>query len=1007
MQNQDNPFWLKVKKEYILDNFEEMVEYLRRYRYENGYISPEYSDTLGCLRSVISDLDATLRETPFYAAVPDTGAHTPETVVRMMAAAVLASFKIGLTDHNVLLTLLNYLLYVYKDDISDDVWRGLWSIACACMRGQQLYQPGFKWTDINAADDFHIPVFAHRLAHCEFRGGNGSETDYYIEHNGLMMLDHKGLLRLAPMNMARYTAGPRYGLFDIDSLLTVEVPSSDSQKAASSFDGLYDEAKLCVSAMEQVIPSPQRTLKDYAVGDELVVRITRMYGIKIVAETVDREYNRIEGKVLLSWQDDTRPLVDNVRANLKVGDLVLVTRTDIQGFSFSLGESLENFYRIFASEFANRVLYAVYDSKLPDGSTMWITDKGIRVIVHKSKEDELNDAQLDIFDAAINDFTALPLRFYVNPPDIDSPAFKVYAYPDFFEYDPEDYHNVTITGADRKFMEEYHSESDAAARDVECSTRPSEKAGYECGDAFAHLLFCTACHDGLASNDRLRYLTAAAMMCVIAGRERSLSFLMHNMAMLDRLVAFSRNEDVRLLHHDQVLDGLSDVAKSEELVAVLASYKRPFGENAVVDTPLLRSDTAGELNRVRTLVRASNDLLGIIGGNELNNIKHAIVRLLKVDDEYKPLVGDRTYYGNESSTLEFKRSIVYPPKNRSRFISNDPDPEMQKWAILKAVCGFLNSRSGGELLLGVNDLGYADGIDDDVAELARKKLIPIADADHYRLYVQNIVDYAFKEYGAPTLSTDITTLNIICRLETNDEGKTILRVRVKPYPYGVVGFADGLRIPDGYVESYVRRDGCTQRLTDNLRLEVERYKLEAPTSAEHDIIRLSKACEDHKMVILRDYRSASGQRDRTIEVYKVWKRRGIIFGYDVNARKARLYKVCRAQSVDVLDTVWNSPRCATDVDIDPFDMMLDKTNAFTVKLLLTDYARQLLLETVPTAQTEAVRDGGRFTWRYQTRVSIPDGIVRFCMGLPEHLKVVEGDAVKQRMYALAHQITDN
>lgn len=67
------------------------------------------------------------------------------------------------------------------------------------------------------------------------------------------------------------------------------------------------------------------------------------------------------------------------------------------------------------------------------------------------------------------------------------------------------------------------------------------------------------------------------------------------------------------------------------------------------------------------------------------------------------------YYGVESQTTEFKSSLVYSPKKGSR-----PAPKEQIWEITHIICGFMNAR-GGKLYIGVNDAGYENGLNDDIA----------------------------------------------------------------------------------------------------------------------------------------------------------------------------------------------------------------------------------------------------------------------------------------------------
>lgn len=67
------------------------------------------------------------------------------------------------------------------------------------------------------------------------------------------------------------------------------------------------------------------------------------------------------------------------------------------------------------------------------------------------------------------------------------------------------------------------------------------------------------------------------------------------------------------------------------------------------------------------------------------------------------------YYGDESQTVEFKSSLIYSTHGGSR-----PDVKTQLHEIVHIICGFMNAR-GGKLYIGVNDAGYENGLNDDLA----------------------------------------------------------------------------------------------------------------------------------------------------------------------------------------------------------------------------------------------------------------------------------------------------
>ena len=266
--------------------------------------------------------------------------------------------------------------------------------------------------------------------------------------------------------------------------------------------------------------------------------------------------------------------------------------------------------------------------------------------------------------------------------------------------------------------------------------------------------------------------------------------------------------------------------RREKIIETLRGYKKQqisTGLRPAFSNTITEQEDA--LEKISTLVEASNSLVGIIDNLELNNIKQAIARTLSIEDEYVSILDDRTFYGSESISLEFKTSIVYPPANRRRFASAVADPDMQKWAVLKTVCGFLNSRSGGELLLGVNDAGYAVGLENDIAKLCELKYISTPDIDHYRTYLQYLLDVSFKESDKDVAPEEITRPNIDYLPEKNAEGLTIMRIKIKPYTRNVVELAAPAdQRPKGVEAGYVRRSGRTVPISNALRAEILSYK---------------------------------------------------------------------------------------------------------------------------------------------------------------------------------------
>ena len=147
---------------------------------------------------------------------------------------------------------------------------------------------------------------------------------------------------------------------------------------------------------------------------------------------------------------------------------------------------------------------------------------------------------------------------------------------------------------------------------------------------------------------------------------------------------------------------------------------------------------------------------------------------------------------------------------------------MQKWGILKAVCGFLNTVSGGEILLGVNDYGMACGLKNDIDYLFMHRFIGNQTMDSYRRYVKGVIDSAFRD-DRNVEGLDVTSTVISYVIERNNEGSDLLRIRIHPYENGIVSFRDDY-LPEGIARSYYRTSGASVKMDDKLKKLVKQRK---------------------------------------------------------------------------------------------------------------------------------------------------------------------------------------
>ncbi len=154
-------------------------------------------------------------------------------------------------------------------------------------------------------------------------------------------------------------------------------------------------------------------------------------------------------------------------------------------------------------------------------------------------------------------------------------------------------------------------------------------------------------------------------------------------------------------------------------------------------------------------------------------------------------------FGREGQELEFKTSIIYPADNHMQ-----PDRDRQSDVIMSTICGFLNSDTGGRLLMGVNDTGTATGVDTDMRFLGTSD-------DGYKRYIRGMIN---REMGP--IANQCCDTNWI-----DDAGYKILEISIKPAPelisyrgkYWVRNDSEKRALPPEKIDAYRRMHEAAYR----------------------------------------------------------------------------------------------------------------------------------------------------------------------------------------------------
>lgn len=182
------------------------------------------------------------------------------------------------------------------------------------------------------------------------------------------------------------------------------------------------------------------------------------------------------------------------------------------------------------------------------------------------------------------------------------------------------------------------------------------------------------------------------------------------------------------------------------------------------------SDLEAELSRMvlsYNMVTAS-DTPGT--DNEIaSGLKNKIMEKLKVNTETR----SGKYYGQESKYLEFKTSLVYVATGAGKELREDPGA--QQFHILSRIAGMLNA-GGGQLLIGVNNDGYAVGLHDDLQYYRRHRAMAgnyrqdIRSLDNMCVFLENLINETFG--AAVGRKIEISLDN------DNDPGKEVIRIDI-------------------------------------------------------------------------------------------------------------------------------------------------------------------------------------------------------------------------------------
>lgn len=263
-------------------------------------------------------------------------------------------------------------------------------------------------------------------------------------------------------------------------------------------------------------------------------------------------------------------------------------------------------------------------------------------------------------------------------------------------------------------------------------------------------------------------LCAAGTLSRIIDNPYQVDYYRHCCEQQITLQEFGKNNAVNLekLHKlDQIPEEMVAMfpvlqLRRQELHAINALGKPDDKEKLLF---MLETTDNAELKQLCSLVLAYNFLSEFKMEGEKKAIIDNISNLMNIIHD----IQEALFIGDESDTTEFKSSLVFIANEEHKVIA---DPQAQMHIILKEINAFLNTK-GGKLYIGVNNLGYAVGLSDDMEWFQQNpgKGANVTDMDTFQQYLTNAI---YKIWP------DINTLIQISKPDC--KGRDVVLVEVHP-----------------------------------------------------------------------------------------------------------------------------------------------------------------------------------------------------------------------------------
>lgn len=938
MENDNTPLWLEIKTEYIDANLDNVINYLSKCSVDEAVQDKFYFETIRLLKSRVRELI----DSQCQLGLEDEDSIGKEeriALLRILGAFLLVSGKTmdaeaGIEKVNVrevFFFFVEILVSVVSAKFADD----LFEIAMKCLVRKSVEAYGFAFS--------HLKEFQPEVVACllkdNVRFSKEAAVDSWYQKKGSLRIKD-GFIELYSVDReeAIYSkTASSLSLFD-ETVMVQSLPSDRiREKDADDIEVMESFTSSYVKELESRPSEELVLLKKYVPGDVLPVKFIgkdRLTNLMVVS--VDNGYEPLKGQIQYKSQVYKGIYtIEQIALHLKNGDVFdAVYEGVINGKCiFSIGSTFLKALTECTVRVGSSVNAELKTIK-PNGLMIWWTADGYNAYVNPEK----NDGTYTVGDLAYLTITGCQANGYVYA-DIEEPSQEPVDEVSAREYCIEGM--LYEEGCVFNSAPEIEVLSDAFVK------------------GFCKLLYNYHKSVSLAS-EKYRILCVCRILSAMSSDSKSLDYFTFMCAYMRNLVMFAMGQfdKLRTLSVPEEIMKVKSFAVRSEIVRILMSYGKDSESDylsGIIHNP--ESDTT--LVQLAQLVQSCNRIDDVYPAIK-NVIKLEITKYLSVN------TGDNTDFeevsgpnlGIENSRQEFKTSFFFAPSNAVQ--------QNQEKNIFRSLCSFLNTSEGGTLYLGVNDCGGINGIEGDLEYLEKKIIGTYKGLDGYIRYITDRAKVYFD-----------LDVRLMFRIEPAFDGRVVV-INVDPYPYGIVEM-EGV--------AYIRNNSESVKMSATLRRQIEVRKLALTRDPSKNVLSLSQAIKEEKVVVLCKYASNNDScSDRHVEPFAFVSGNAYVWCYDLDDGKNKLYRVSRIGNVKVLAEKWDNKdrHCKGRTDIFHFT----GDSEIHVRLALDQMAKNLLVEEYPDSVKELLpSDDGR--WILDTDVYQIYGLGRFYVGLAEHIEVLD------------------